>query len=96
MIIHNGSQGTPAWDDLRRGKITASVAAKMITEKGAISTQARPLVGKLIAESMGLQEPDAVLSTYWMERGVDMESQARGYFQVDTGQIGRASCRERV
>jgi len=83
--IHEGQQGTSEWDDLRRGKITASVAAKMITEKGAISTQAKPFVGKLIAEDLGIQEPEKNMSSYWMERGIEMESQARGFFHVSTG-----------
>lgn len=85
MKIHPGEQGTPEWDELRRGKITASVAAKMITGKGAISTQAKQFVGKLMAEFLGLQEPEPLPVTFWMERGIEMESQARGFFQVETG-----------
>lgn len=85
MKVHPGEQGTPEWDDLRRGKITASVAQKMITEKGAISVQAKPFIGRLLAEELGLQEPEPIKPSYWMERGVEVEPQARGFFAVETG-----------
>jgi hypothetical protein len=33
---------------------------------------------------MGLQEPEFLKPTYWMERGVDMEDQARRWFELET------------
>ncbi len=86
MKIHDMLQRTPEWDDVRKGKITASVAAKMITPTGKPSTQAKPFIGTLLAEEMGLQEPEQVPQTEWVERGIDLESEALGWFQVETGQ----------
>jgi len=85
MIIHTMEQGTPEWDAIRSGKITASVARKMITPTGKPSTQANAFVGTLIAESLGLQDPEPIPQSYWMERGTDLEHESRLWFQVETG-----------
>ena len=85
MIIHDFAQGTPEWDLVRSGKITASVASKMVTAKGNPSTQAKPHIGRLIAEERGLQQPPPFIQTDWMERGTELEAEARGWFQIETG-----------
>jgi hypothetical protein len=85
MNIHEGIQSGEEWDDLRAGRITGSVSKKFITAKGNPSTQAKGEVGRIIAESLGLQEPVPHPVTYWMERGTDMESEARKWMQVVIG-----------
>ncbi|MBT8449610.1 MAG: YqaJ viral recombinase family protein, partial [Gammaproteobacteria bacterium] len=83
---HYMEQGTPEWDAVRAGKITASVASKMVTPTGKPSTQAKPYIGCLIAEQMKLQKPEPIPPSDWMERGTELENEARGWFQVETGQ----------
>jgi hypothetical protein len=89
MIIHPGKQGTPKWDALRAGKITASKGKTLITPTGKISTQWKKEMGRLIAEARGLQPAEFIKPTYWMEQGIRLEPEARGWFQVETGMLLR-------
>jgi hypothetical protein len=34
---------------------------------------------------MGLQEPEFIKATYWMERGISLEEEAKNWFCVETG-----------
>ena len=86
MIIHDKvEQGTEEWFDLRRGKFTASIASKMVTPTGRPSTTYRAEIGRIIAESMGWQEPEPFIQTEWMRRGTELEDEARKWFTVMTG-----------
>ncbi len=85
--IHNMAQKTKEWDETRTGKVTASVASKMITPTGKPSAQADGYIGMILAEGAGLQQPEFIKPTYWMERGINLEPEARGWFQVETGLI---------
>jgi len=85
MIIHNMEQRTPEWDAIRAGKITASVASKLLTPGGKPSTQSKSFIGCLIAEELGLQEPEQHVQTEWMDRGVDNEDESRLWLQVELG-----------
>jgi len=82
--FHYIEQRTPEWDTLRSGKLTASVAKKLVTPTGKASTQYRGEISRIIAERMGLQEPEFLKPTYWMERGINLEQQARNWFEVET------------
>lgn len=84
MKIHRMKQRTKEWDAVRAGKITASVAAKFITAKGNPSTQANREIGRIVCEEAGLQEPEFIKPTYWMERGIVLEPEARRWFSVET------------
>jgi hypothetical protein len=77
-------QGSDEWLDVRRGKFTASIASKLLTQTGKLSTQWHGEVGRIIAEHMGIQEPEPYMSTVWMERGTDLEAEARLWFTVET------------
>ena len=83
-IFHDVEQRTPEWDVLRAGKLTASMAKKLVTPTGKASTQYRAEIARIIAERMGLQEPEFIKPTYWMERGVNLEAQAQAWFEVET------------
>ena len=82
FIVHTMKQGTPEWDEIRKAKITASVASKMITPTGKPSVQADGYIGTLLAEAAGLQDPEPIPQTYWVERGSDLEKEARKWLQV--------------
>lgn len=75
-------QRTPAWDAVRTGKITASVAGKLLTPAGKPSKQKEGEVGRILAEEFGLQRPESIPPTYWIERGIELEPEARGWMQV--------------
>ena len=85
MIIHNMSQRSDEWNEIRAGKLTASVASKLVTPTGKPSVQYRNEIARIIAEAQGWQEPEEIKPTYWMDRGVDLEKEARAWFQVETG-----------
>ena len=85
MKVFTMEQRTPEWDDVRKGKITGSVAKKLVTPTGKPSIQYKSEIGRIIAERMGWQEPEWLKPTYWMERGIDLEDESRKWFQVETG-----------
>ena len=82
--FHNIEQRTPEWDALRAGKLTASMGKKLVTPTGKASIQYRAEIARIIAESMGLQKPEPIKPTYWMERGVNLEPQAKAWFEIET------------
>lgn len=84
MKMHFIEQRTPAWDALRKGKLTASCASKIVTPTGKASVQYKGEIARILAEEMGLQEPEFIRPTYWMERGVNLEEEAKNWFQVET------------
>ncbi len=83
-VFHEIEQRTPEWDALRAGKLTASMAKKLVTPTGKASTQYRGEIARIIAEAKGLQNPEPINPTYWMERGVNLEPQALAWFEVET------------
>jgi hypothetical protein len=83
-VFHFIEQRTPEWDALRRGKFTASMASKLVTPTGKPSLQYRGEIARIIAEARGLQEPEFIRPTYWMERGINLEAEARAWFEVET------------
>jgi putative phage-type endonuclease len=83
--FHHVEQRTAEWDALRRGKLTASSASKLVTPTGKLSTQYKGEIARIVAERMGLQEPEFIHPTYWMERGINLEEEASNWFQVETG-----------
>jgi hypothetical protein len=86
MIIHDKvEQGTDEWLALRKGKFTASIASKLLTPTGKVSVSYKDEMGRIIAETLGLQPPEPHIETYWMARGSELEAQARKWFTVDTG-----------
>ena len=87
MIIHNCEQRSPEWFLIRSGKMTGSVASKLVTPTGRASTQYRGEISRIIAEHKGWQEPEKIKPTYWMERGINMEAEARRWFEVEVGPV---------
>lgn len=83
-IFHDVEQRTPEWDKLRAGRLTASMASKLVTPTGKASTQYKGEIARIIAEQKGLQLPEPLRATYWMERGVNLEAEALAWFEVET------------
>lgn len=82
MIVHDVEQGSPEWQRLRAGIPTASQFNRIITPTGRASKQADEYMRHLIAERMmGL--PLDSPKTSWMERGMEMESEAVCYYEFE-------------
>ncbi len=82
--FHDIEQRTPEWDALRAGRFTASMASKLVTPTGKASIQYKTEIARIIAEQKGLQEPEFIKPTYWMERGINLEQEALNWFEVET------------
>lgn len=83
-VFHDVDQRTPKWDELRAGKLTASMASKLVTPTGKISVQYKGEIARIIAEKLDLQLPEFIKPTYWMERGINLEDEALAWFEVET------------
>lgn len=80
MRIVNVEQGSPEWHQARAGIPTASQLTRIITKTGKLSDSANKYISELIAESaFGVDFETA--STFWMERGIDMEPEAVAYYE---------------
>jgi hypothetical protein len=84
MIIHECNQYDDTWWEVRKGIPTASRANKVLTPKGALSSQSRAMVNELIADRLGLGDPP-IEATEWMLRGLELEPEARRFFEFETG-----------
>lgn len=82
MRIHRGiEQGSPQWEALRLGVITASCAAEIITPaKLQPSKQVDALIHRLAAERLVGQRCGDTADGPWIERGRELEAEARKWF----------------
>lgn len=78
-------QGTPQWDDLRRGMVTASIVGQLVTPstlKVASNPASRALAALLVAERItGFTDPTYVSDD--MERGWEDEPRAVAKYSED-------------
>lgn len=81
MKIHRVDQGSGDWFKLRMGIPTSSQFHKIVTPKGALSTQSTKYMYRLIAERLLNESMDAALSVEWVERGRELEPQAVQHYQ---------------
>jgi len=84
MIHVDVEQGSKAWIDARLGKPTSSNFHKIVTKKGALSSQSVDYACKLIAEEILGYSLDEYVSEF-MERGTELEQKAVDYYQFQTG-----------
>lgn len=84
MLILDCPQGEPEWFEHRRGIPTASCASKIITPRtGKLSASVDTYIAELIAEiAEGTEE---ITRSYWMERGILYEQEARDWYEFHTG-----------
>ena len=74
-------QGTEQWHELRRGKFTASTISKLFMGK---TTQGyNDAIYKVAVERLTGKSPESY-SNKWMERGIEMEPQARMAYEIET------------
>lgn len=87
MIIDSSPQGTPEWLQARCGVLTASEFGKLITPTGKATTgktRQDYLLEKANEIITGVPCGEAFVST-WMERGTELEPQARAFYEFVTG-----------
>ena len=84
MIIEDFEQGSPEWFAARVGIPSASVFDKLITSKGALSTSRQKLLYKLAGERV-LGEKEEGYTNGAMQRGIELEPEARDLFELITG-----------
>lgn len=85
MIIVDCEQGTPEWYAARAGVPTASNFARLVTPTGKPSAQAGDYLSELLGEyATGTTDEDSY-TDFWMERGKELEPEARLAYQLVTG-----------
>lgn len=84
MIFHEVVQQSPDWFRMRLGLATASCFDKIITPKtGALSKSADKYAAALLGEIITGESAEKFQS-YWMERGAQMEADARSQYEAIT------------
>ena len=78
-------QGSDEWVRARLAVPSASMFAKIVTTKGAWSTQADSYINQLIAEDL-TGEPTPFYQNEHMARGTELEPEARAAFEFLTDQ----------
>ena len=83
MKTHNVLQGSDAWQQLRLGIPTASRFDEILTpSQRKYSKAARKYIWELLAEEI-MGEPIDKPTTFAMERGTDLEPDARSWYAFD-------------
>ena len=77
-------QGSEEWLQARVGVVTASNFSKVFTTAGKLSTSREGLINQLIAEKL-TNAPTETFKSSAMERGNELEPQARAMFEVIMG-----------
>ncbi len=80
MIINNCEQMSEEWFSARCGIPSASNFSKLITATGKASTQATAYRRELLAEWV-TGEKQQVKQNDWMQRGIELEPEARQYYE---------------
>lgn len=84
MKIHEVAQGTPEWHALRLGIPTASNFDKLITTKGEPSKSRTKYLYQIVGERLSGTKEEGYTNAH-MERGIQLESEARSFYEVVTG-----------
>lgn len=84
MITVDVEQGTPEWFTARCGIPTASNFDKIVTSTGAPSKQAQKYMYQLAVERL-TGKTEETYSNLQMERGKEMESEARALYELFHG-----------
>lgn len=81
MKFHNIDQNTDRWMDLRRGKFTASSFKDLFMNE--ITSTYENILYKVVFERLTGESPE-YFKSYWMERGHDLEPEARQVYELET------------
>jgi putative phage-type endonuclease len=81
MIWHDVSQNSEEWDELRRGKFTASSFSDLFMTKTTAGY--KKAIRKVVYERLTGESPESFKSDY-MERGHETEPMAREAYELNT------------
>jgi hypothetical protein len=84
MIVLGCDQGSPEWHKARVGIPSASVFDKILTTKGELSKSSQKLIYQLAGERI-VGEREEGYTNSAMQRGVELEPEARALFELITG-----------
>jgi exodeoxyribonuclease (lambda-induced) len=84
MKIHNFEQGTPEWHAARLGKFTASEIHRLIFKKDKLTEGNITYVIEKVTEHFE-KEPANDFESYWMDRGKQIEGNARALYYLSFG-----------
>lgn len=84
MIILDVKQGEPEWFAARCGIPSASVFDKILTTKGDLSKSSQKLLYQLAGERITGEKEEGYTNGA-MQRGIELEPEARALFQLITG-----------
>lgn len=85
MIVYDFEQGSDEWRILRGQQATASNVHKAIKQDGTLSKQSDLYIRSLLAKQVALGAIDEGFKSSAMERGTEMEEEARLRFELITG-----------
>jgi hypothetical protein len=85
MKIIDCVQGTPEWHQVKCGIPSASDFDKILTLDGKPSKQREKYLYQLAGERI-VGKPETTYQNGTMQRGVEMEAEARQYYELITGQ----------
>ena len=85
MKTYGFPQRSDEWFAIRCGIPTASSADKLLTPTGKLSAQSDAYLNRLLADRAGYGDPP-MEPTEWMQRGIDLEPEARALFEFETDQ----------
>ena len=89
MSIVNCEQGSEEWFGARRGVLTASNFKRIVDTKGNPSRQAQDYIDELVGEAItgeSHQRNQGDGAHYWMDRGIELEDEARNHYMAMTDQ----------
>lgn len=86
MIKVRCEQGSDEWFQAKIGVASSSSFDRIVTASGKPSSQADDYLYELVAEYV-TGEKKYIKPSYWMERGTDMEPQARAMYELIQGVI---------
>lgn len=84
MIVLDCKQGSKEWLEARAGVVTASEANSILTPKALEVAKADAYLNQIVAEIL-LGEPVESATSAYMERGSEMEDEARAYYEYSRG-----------
>lgn len=83
MITVDAPQGSEIWHAARAGIPTASNFNKILTAGGKPSRQAEAYCDTLLIEHL-IGGPTETYSNSWMERGIELEAEARAFYEFQS------------
>lgn len=87
-IVRDIEQGTQEWLDIRSGLLSASKADVLVTPTGKVATgqKVTDYMNKLIAERMMGKSAESGFMSDAMQRGIELEEDARDWYSMATGE----------